>query len=73
LQTKATRAPASDSYIKHTLDPVRIRPRTLRCTRLADLVTNVDAKLVATAYGMTNKAVTAYLADHVDAARLPNL
>lgn len=72
LQTKATRAPASDGYIKHTLDPVGIQPRILRSTRLADLVSSVDAKLVAAAYGMTNEAVTAYLADHVDAARLPN-
>lgn len=72
LQTKATRAPASDGYIKHTLDPVGIQPRILRSTRLTDLVTTVDAKLVAAAYGMTNDAVTAYLADHVDTARLPN-
>lgn len=71
-RTKATRAPASEGYIKHTLDPVGIQPRILRSTRLADLVTTVDAKLVADAYGMTNEAVTAYLADHVDAARLPN-
>jgi site-specific recombinase XerD len=71
-QSKATRAPASDGYVKHTLDPVGIQPRILRSTRLADLVTTVDAKLVAAAYGMTNEAVTAYLADHVDAARLPN-
>ena len=49
------------------------QPRILRSTRLADLVTTVDAKLVAAAYGMTNEAVTAYLADHVDAPRLPNL
>lgn len=71
-RTKATRASASDGYIKHTLDPVGIQPRILRSTRLADLVTTVDAKLVSAAYGMTNEAVTAYLADHVDAARLPN-
>jgi site-specific recombinase XerD len=72
-RTKATRAPASNGYIKHSLDPVGLQPRILRSTRLADLVTTVDAKLVAAAYGMTNEAVTAYLADHVDAARLPNL
>lgn len=71
-RSKATRAPASDGYIKHTLDPVGIQPRILRSTRLNDLVTNVDAKLVATAYGMSNEAVIAYLADHVDTGRLPN-
>jgi hypothetical protein len=47
-------------------------PRRLRSTRLVDLVGTVDAKLVAAAYGMRNAAVIAYLADHVDAARLPN-
>lgn len=72
MQTKATRVPASDGYIKNTLRAVGIQPRILRSTRLADLVTTVDAKLVAAAYGMTNEAVIAYLADHVDTARLPN-
>ena len=72
MQTKATRAPASDSYVKHTLRMVGIQPRILRSTRLVDLVGTVDAKLVATAYGMRNEAVIAYLADHVDTTRLPN-
>jgi site-specific recombinase XerD len=72
-QTKATRAPASDGYVKHTLDPVGIQPRILRSTRLTNLVTTTDVKFVATAYGMTNEAVTAYLADHVDPTRLPNM
>jgi hypothetical protein len=72
LQTKATRAAASDGYVKNTLRAVGIQPRILRSTRLVDLVGTVDAKLVAAAYGMRNEAVTAYLADHVDAARLPN-
>ncbi len=72
-QTKATRAPASDGYVKHTLDPVGIQPRVLRSTRLTSLVTTTDVKLVAAAYGMTNEAVTAYLADHVNPTRLPNV
>jgi site-specific recombinase XerC len=72
LQTKATRAAASDSYVKHTLRAVGIQPRILRSTRLVDLVGTVDVKLVANSYGMTNEAVVAYLADHVDTARLPN-
>lgn len=72
LQTKATRAWASDSYVKNTLRAVDIQPRILRSTRLVHLVGTVDAKLVAAAYGMRNEAVTAYLADHVDTARLPN-
>jgi site-specific recombinase XerD len=70
--TKATRAPASDGYVKHTLDPLGIGPRILRSTRLTALVTTVDPKLVATAYGMTNDAITAYLADHVDPTHLAN-
>ncbi|GCE45027.1 hypothetical protein Rhow_001042 [Rhodococcus wratislaviensis] len=72
MQTKATRAAASDSYVKQTLREVGIQPRILRSTRLVDLVGTVDAKLVAAAYGMTNEAVIAYLSDHVDFARLPN-
>ncbi|WP_239656881.1 hypothetical protein [Mycobacterium riyadhense] len=72
LQTKATRAAPSDGYVKNTLRAVGIQPRILRSTRLVDLVGTVDAKLVAAAYGMRNEAVAAYLADHVDATRLPN-
>jgi site-specific recombinase XerD len=72
-RNKATRAPASDGYVKHTLDPVGIQPRILRSTRLASLVNSVDTKLVAAAYGMTNEAVSAYLADHVDPTRLTNV
>lgn len=72
MQTKATRTPASDSYVKHTLRAVGIQPRILRSTRLVDLVGTIDAKLVANAYGMTNEAVIAYLADRVDTTRLPN-
>jgi site-specific recombinase XerD len=72
-QTKATRAPASNGYVKHTLDPLGIQPRILRSTRLTTLVTTTDVKFVAAAYGMTNEAVTAYLADHIDPTRLPNM
>jgi hypothetical protein len=72
MQTKATRAPASDSYVKNTLRAVGIQPRILRSTRLVDLVGTVDPKLVAAAYGMRHEAVITYLADHVDTGRLPN-
>jgi integrase len=72
MQTKATRAAASATYVKHTLRAVGIQPRILRSTRLVDLVGTVDVKLVANSYGMTDQAVIAYLADHVDTARLPN-
>lgn len=71
-RTRATRAAASDSYIKHTLDPAGIGPRILRSSRLVDLIGTIDAKLVAVSYGMTNQGVVAYLTDHVDTARLAN-
>ncbi len=71
-QTKATRRAASDGYIKHTLDPAGIGPRILRSSRLLALVNTIDANLVASAYGMTNEAVTAYVADTIDPTRVPN-
>ena len=71
-QTKATRVPSGDSYVKNILAPAGIRPRILRSSRILALVNAADPKLVATAYGMTYDAVTAYLADRVDPTRLPN-
>lgn len=70
LQTKATRAPSGDSYVKNILAPAGVRPRILRSSRMLALVSTADPKLVATAYGMTYDAVTAYLADRVDPVRL---
>jgi len=72
LQTKATRAPSGDSYVKNILAPAGVRPRILRSSRILALVNTADPKLVAAAYGMTYDAVTAYLADRVDPTRLPN-
>ncbi|MGH3281241.1 MAG: hypothetical protein ACRDNW_19200 [Trebonia sp.] len=72
MQTKATRAPSGDSYVKNILAPAGARPRILRSSRMLDLVSTADPKLVATAYGMTYDAVTAYLADRADPTRLPN-
>jgi hypothetical protein len=69
--TKAGRAPASTAYMSHVLDPCAVPPRMLRCTRLATLVNTMDPKLVAAAFGMNPEGVMTYLADHVDAARLP--
>jgi hypothetical protein len=68
--TRAGRAAASAAYISHVLDPCGVPPRMLRCTRLADLVTTMDPKLVAAAFGMNPEGVMIYLADHVDAGRL---
>jgi integrase len=70
--TKAGRAPTSTAYISHVLGPCGVSPRTLRSTRLVDLVNTMDPKLVAAAFGMTAEAVMIYLTDHVDDGRLPD-
>lgn len=69
--TKARQDPASSAYFTHLLDPVGIPPRTVRCTRLAELVNTLDPKLVAAALGMNPDGVIAYLSDYVEEARLP--
>jgi hypothetical protein len=69
--TKAGKTPASAAYFAHLLDPSGIPPRTLRGTRLADLVNTMDPKLVAAAFGMNPEGVMFYLTDYVDEARLP--
>jgi len=72
-QTKSTRAPASEYYISHALDAAGVRPRMLRSTRLLDLATRSDPKLIAAAFGMQPEGVMIYLADRVDEQRLaPN-
>jgi site-specific recombinase XerD len=69
--TKAGNSPASTAYASHLLDPCGVPPRTLRCTRLANLVNATDPKLVAAALGMNPEGIMLYLADHVDHGRLP--
>jgi site-specific recombinase XerD len=69
--TKAGNSPASTAYASHLLDPCGVPPRTLRCTRLANLVNATDSKLVAAALGMNPEGIMLYLADHVDHGRLP--
>ncbi|WP_051801790.1 hypothetical protein [Streptomyces sp. NRRL F-525] len=59
-QTKSGRGPASTAYVSHVLDACGFPPRMIRCTRLLDLVTTMDPE-----------ATMIYLADHVDAGRLP--
>lgn len=71
-QTKSTTAPASTYYLSHVLDAADVRPRMLRSTRLVDLITTLDPKLVAAAFGMRPEGVLHYLADHVDESRLPD-
>jgi site-specific recombinase XerD len=71
--TKAGSRPASTAYFTHLLDSSGFAPRTIRGTRLLDLVNTMDPKLVAAAFGMTPEATMGYLADHVDPDRLPAL
>jgi site-specific recombinase XerD len=70
--TKTGREPASAAYLSHVLDACGLAPRTVRSTRLVDLVNTMDPKLVAVAFGMDPEAAMIYLADHVDPTRLPN-
>lgn len=69
--TKVGRSPASTAYLSHVLDDCGYPPRMVRGTRLVDLVNTMDPKLVAAAFGMDPQATLIYLADHVDAGRLP--
>ncbi len=68
--TKPRSTPASAAYLTHVLDPVGVPMKTLRSTRLVDLVISLDPKLVAEALGMDAGGVLNYLADTVDRERL---
>lgn len=68
--TKTRSTPASTAYISHILDPAGVNAKTLRSTRLVDLVISLDPKLVAEALGMNAGGLLDYLADHVDPDRL---
>ncbi|MGW2254741.1 hypothetical protein ACWCXH_31795 [Kitasatospora sp. NPDC001660] len=70
-RTKVGRSAASTAYLSHVLDDYGHPPRMVRGTRLVDLVNTMDRKLVAAAFGMDPQAALFYLADHVDAGRLP--
>ncbi|WP_380232843.1 tyrosine-type recombinase/integrase [Kitasatospora cinereorecta] len=70
--TKGGRSPASTAYLSHVLDDCGYPPRTVRGTRLVDLVNTMDPKLVAAAFGMDPQATLIYLADHIDPTRLPD-
>jgi hypothetical protein len=69
--TRARTCPASAAYVSHVLDPCRVPPRTLRSTRLIDLVNTMDPKLAAAAFGMDAESVMIYLADRIDPGRMP--
>ncbi|MER6398765.1 hypothetical protein ABT263_22345 [Kitasatospora sp. NPDC001603] len=69
--TKAGRGAASTAYLSHVLNDWGFPPPDVRSTRLVDLANTVDPKLVAAAFGMDPTATLIYLADHIDATRLP--
>jgi site-specific recombinase XerC len=69
--TKARLTPASGAYLSHVLDPAGVAPRFLRNTRLLDLVSNLDPKMVAAAFGMEPEAALHYLIDAIDPTRMP--
>ncbi len=71
--TRTRRTPASDQYLVRVLDPVGIRTRTLRATRLVDLVASLDPKLVCEALGMDPAGILPYAAGQVQDTRLADL
>jgi site-specific recombinase XerD len=64
-QTKNGQTPASTAYLSHVLDGCGVPPRTIRSTRLVDLVDTLDPKLVAAALGLDPQAPLIYLADRI--------
>lgn len=71
--TRTRRTPASDQYLVRILDPAGIGTRTLRATRLIDLVSALDPKLVCEALGMDPAGILPYAADQVQDIRLADL
>ncbi|MGH2835631.1 MAG: integrase [Solirubrobacteraceae bacterium] len=73
--TRAHRAPASQPYLSHVLDPADVTPSRLRQTRLAELTHRFDPRLVAAAFGMTPEGALHYLigAVETEAAAFANL
>lgn len=68
--TKPRTTPASTAYLTHVLDAADVRTKTLRSTRLVDLVITLDPKVVSEALGMRAEGLVDYLADRVDDGRL---
>jgi site-specific recombinase XerD len=71
--TRTRRTPASDGYLVRIMDAAGVTSRTLRATRLIDLVASLDPKLVCEALGMDPAGVLPYAADTVQDGRLADL
>jgi integrase len=71
-KSKTVGKQVSLAYLATILAPAEVTVQTLRATRIAQLVTTIDPVLVAAAFGIRRGAALHYLADSVDAGRLPN-
>jgi integrase len=60
-------------YLAMILAPAHVTVQILRATRLAQLVTTMDPVMVAAVFGIRRGAALHYLADTIDATRLPNV
>jgi site-specific recombinase XerD len=72
-KSKTVGKQVSLDYLNMILGPAQVRVQALRTTRLAQLVTIMDPVLVAAAFGIRRGTALHYLADTVDATRLPDL
>ena len=70
-KTKAARTPASEDYTRNLLRPAGVTPRLLRCTRLGQPDGQHRSEAGLGRVGIHPQAATHYLADYVDAARMP--
>lgn len=71
-KSKTVGKQVSLDYLAMILAPAQVSVQTLRATRLAQLVTTMDPVLVAAVFGIRRGTALHYLADTVDATRLPN-
>jgi site-specific recombinase XerD len=70
-QTKTRSTPASPAYVTHLLDAVGVSPKTLRSTRILDLINVLDLKVVSESLGLRPEGLIDYMADHIDPGREP--
>ncbi|MDZ4232911.1 MAG: integrase [Dietzia sp.] len=71
-KSKTVGKQVSLDYLAMILAPAQVTVQILRATRLAQLVTTMDPVLVAAVFGIRRGTALHYLADTVDATRLPN-
>lgn len=68
--TRTRETPADSSYLTRRLAAANTTPSLCRQTRLSQLVTDLDPKLVASALAMNDGGLVRYFADNVDQDRL---